>query len=319
MTLDHSPINKIQIGSLSILDLSPAPNDLCSLLKTYLLACKVEEKSPLTLDNYYRRLITFITFITPVTDVHYITAHHIRLFLLSLRDRKLNPSTVNAYYRVLKTFFNWLLAEGVIDNTRMQNIKPPRIPQMKPKPFSQADIGNLLLLCSGNKFLDVRNRAMILLFMDTGLRLSELASIQLEEIDFNQETIKVMGKGAKERKVRMGKKTQKALLRYLLMRTDSHPCLWVSEERRPMTRAGIQTTIKRLCHLAQITDAKPGPHTFRHTAAINYLRNGGGEFTLQILLGHATLQMTRRYVSSLGEEDMIRAHQKASPVDRMPI
>lgn len=84
-----------------------------------------------------------------------------------------------------------------------------------------------------------------------------------------------------------------------------------------MTRDGIQTAIKRLCHQAEITDARPSPHTFRHTAAINYLRNGGDVFTLQNMLGHASLEMTRRYVSALGADDMIEVHKRASPVDNM--
>jgi len=157
------------------------------------------------------------------------------------------------------------------------------------------------------------------MFLDTGLRLSELAGIQLADVNFDRETIKVMGKGAKERVVRMGKTTQKALLHYLLKRNDDYSCLWVTEERRPLRRAGVQIAIKRLCHRAEITDAKPGPHTFRHTAAINYLRNGGSEFTLQIMLGHSTLEMTRKYVSSLGAEDMIKMHKIASPVDCMSL
>lgn len=322
MVLDHSPITKIQIGWLADVDHSLTPNELGSLLKNYLLACKVEGKSPLTVDHYYRRIQTFVQF----TRAHHLSQYindlsrgHIRLFLLSLQERSLNPSTVNAYYRTLKTFFNWMVDEGISRKSPMDNIKPPRVPSTKPKPFSHNDIKKLLLLCSGDRFLQGRNRAMVLLFLDTGLRLSELASIQLKDMDFDHETIKVMGKGAKERKVRMGKTVQKALLRYLLMRTDNHICLWVTEERKPLTRDGVQVTIKKLCHRAVITDAKPGPHTFRHTAAINYLRNGGGEFTLQNMLGHATLQMTRRYVSSLGEQDMIQAHRKASPVDNMAL
>ena len=74
-----------------------------------------------------------------------------------------------------------------------------------------------------------------------------------------------------------------------------------------------------MCHRAGITDARPGPHAFKHTAAISYLRNGGGEFTLQIMLGHSILQMTKHYVSSLGAEDMISAHKLASPVDNLKL
>ena len=86
-----------------------------------------------------------------------------------------------------------------------------------------------------------------------------------------------------------------------------------------MTRDGIQTTIEKLCIRAGISGVKRGAHTFRHTAAIQCLRNGMGEFTLQMMLGHSTLAMTRRYVSSLSQEDVFKAHQKASPVDNMKL
>jgi len=315
MVLAHSPINKIHIGGVSGLDHSLLQNQLTN----YLLACRVEEKSPLTIQSYAMRIGHFIKFIQGeklADDVRELTNNHIRLFLSSLQGR-CQPSTINGYYRVLRAFFNWLVAEDVLKRSPLNNIKPPRIPKSKPQPFSKQDIENLLILCSGDKFLDVRNRAIILLFLDTGLRLSELANIQLKDVDFDRETIRVMGKGAKERVVRMGKTVQKALLRYLLTRDDHYDCLWVTEERRPLQRNGVQIAIKRLCKRAEITDATPGPHTFRHTAAISYLRNGGGEFTLQNMLGHSTLQMTRRYVSSLGAEDMIVVHKKASPVDNL--
>ncbi|AAW40601.1 conserved domain protein [Dehalococcoides mccartyi 195] len=84
----------------------------------------------------------------------------------------------------------------------------------------------------------------------------------------------------------------------------------------PITTPPLTTNI---CYRANIIDAKPGPHTFRHTAAINYLRNGGDEFTLQIMLGHTTLAMTRRYTSTLGTEDMMRVHKKVSPVDNLKL
>lgn len=316
--LDHLTNNKTQIGDISGLDLLTASKNLATQLKTFLLACKVNEISEATLVGYQYKLARFTKFCfeADCDDAQSITAHHIRLFLLKIQETN-NPISASDYHKTIKRFFNWLVEEGILGKSPMQNIKLGRLPKPKLMPFSRRDIDNLLLLCSGDRFLEVRNRAMILLFLDTGLRLSELANIQLKDMDFDRETIKVMGKGAKERTVRIGKTTQKALLRYLLMRNDSHPCLWVSEERRPLTRDGVQVTIKKLCHRAEITDAKPGPHTFRHTAAIHFLRNGGTEFTLQLLLGHSTLRMTRHYVESLGEEDMIKAHRQASPVDNM--
>jgi len=199
----------------------------------------------------------------------------------------------------------------------MINIRPPRIAKRKRNGFSVEDINNLLFLTSGNKFLEMRNRAMMLVLLDTGIRLSELANIQLGDIDFNRETIKILGKGNKERIVRGGKRTRKALIVYLLSRSDNHPCLWVTEERRPMTRYGVQSTVRVLCRRAGITDAKPGPHTFRHTAAISYLRNGGDIMTLKNMLGHSKLDMVKEYLSGLEDEDMIAVHRKVSPVDNL--
>lgn len=293
--------------------------DLPKLLNGYLIACKVEGKSPKTLEGYCQAISGFVLFVQGNNlpqKVSEISANDVRLFLLSLQERGLSPYSIRTYYRTLKTFFNWLESEGFIKESPMVRIRSPRLPRKIIRPFSREDIDNLLSVCSGNHFVEHRNRAIVLLFLDTGLRLAELASIQLADIDFDRETIRVMGKGAKERVVRIGKTTQRALLRYILLREDNHPCLWVTEERRPMTRRGIQIAIRRLCQRAGIVDAKCGPHTFRHTAAINYLRNGGDIFTLQNMLGHSTLEMTRRYTNSLGVEDMIRVHRKASPVDK---
>jgi integrase/recombinase XerC len=180
-------------------------------------------------------------------------------------------------------------------------------------------IRDLLLLCDENRFLGTRNKAIVLTLLDTGLRLTELANIQLANVDFDRETIKVMGKGAKERVVRIGKKTQKAILRYLLMRKDDHPCLWVTEERRPLRAFGVQTMIKRLGRRAGISSVRCSAHTFRHTFATRALLNGAGEFEVQSLLGHEGLDMTRRYAASLRSEAAVAGHRRFSPVDNMKL
>jgi len=316
--LDHITNTKNHIEGISSLDHITISESLYKQFEVYLLACRVNGLSPATLSSYQLQVGQFVKFCyqAGLNDAHDITTHHIRAFLLSLQER-ISPTSLHDFYGTIKRFFNWMIEEGIIVQSPFVNIKPPKIPKLIPKPFSHKDIENLLALCSGNRFLDIRNRAIILTFLDTGLRLSELANIQLKDIDLDRETIKVMGKGAKERRVRIGRTTQKAILRYLLSRQDKYPCLWVTEEKQPMGAIGIQIMIRRLYHRAGINGTKCGPHTFRHTAAINYLRNGGSEFTLQIMLGHSTLTMTRKYVASLGEDDLIRVHKIASPVDNL--
>ena len=105
----------------------------------------------------------------------------------------------------------------------MASVKAPKVSKPLIVPFQESSLRRLLFLCDDSTFLGARNRAIILVLTDTGLRLKEIAEIQIGAIDFDQETIKVMGKGAKERVVRVGENTQRAILRYLLMRDDTLP------------------------------------------------------------------------------------------------
>jgi site-specific recombinase XerD len=298
----------------TILDSLLADKSLAKTARNYLISCKVEGKSRRTVEVYSMVLARFSHHFSPESA----TASDIRLFLLSLQESGLSPGTVHIFYRSLKTFFNWMVGEELLPKNPMLNMKSPKLPRPVIMPYSQADIDNLLKLSARNTFLDLRNRALFLIFLDTGVRLEEMSRIQLGDIDFDRETIRIMGKGSKGRTVRIGKTTQKALLKYLLARdVDNFPDAWLTEERRPLTRDGIKVLVRRYCREATVSGARPSSHTFRHTAAINCLRNGMSVFELQIMLGHSSLEMTRRYVSSLGAEDMLKAHIKASPVDRM--
>lgn len=244
-----------------------------------------------------------------------VTANHIRVFLLLLQER-MKPVSVHAYYGCVNRFFNWLVEEAILARSPMARMRLSRVPRQTIQPFTTDDIRRMLVLFDGS-LRGHRNRAIVLAFPDTGLRLSELAGIMLTDMDFDRGLIKVRGRGAKERIVRIGKETQKAIVSYLLQRKDNHPCLWITEGCEPIRRRDIQWLIQRLGKRAGITDARCSPHTFRHTFAITCPRNGIGEFNLQCLLGHTTLHMTRRYVQSLGTSDAIAAHEKASPVDNM--
>jgi len=309
--------------SINGIDVLTSQNTISVCLRDYLISCKSEGKTNKTLITYGETIIYFIRFLSSnnysinITD---ITGNHIRQFLSTYFSQDNLSSTANSYYRVLRTFFNWIISEGIIEKSPMYNIKPPKIPKTIIKPFSNEDIKRLLVICSGNDFYDLRNKALIFLMLDTGLRLNEVSNILLNNIDFISNTIRVIGKGNKERIVRIGNITLKAIKAYLVSRRnreDKNIHLWVTNKDATMQPRSIQTLINRLCKRAEITDCRASPHTFRHTAAINYLRNSGDQFTLQIMLGHSTLEMTRRYVQSLGTEDMLRVHEKASPVDNL--
>jgi len=303
---------------LNLHDIITTDTTLGGQLKIFLLTCKVNDLSPRTIEDYSQKVGAFVMFCQSqgVREPQDVTLNHVRVFLLVLRER-IKASSVHDYYGCVNRFFNWLVSEGILDKNPFERMKPPRVPKQVIQPFSQDDIRRMLVVLGEDTFRGHRNTAIILTFLDTGLRLSELAAIQVKDIDFDNGIIKVMGKGRKERFVRVGKETQKAILRYLLLRRDKQMTLWVDNQGEPIRVRGIQSLIKRLGKRAGITDARCSPHTFRHTFAVSCLRNGMGEFNLQSLLGHTTLQMTRRYVQTFGVSDALSAHEKASPVDNM--
>jgi site-specific recombinase XerD len=127
-----------------------------------------------------------------------------------------------------------------------------------------------------------------------------------------------MGKGRKGRIVKMGDKTQKALLQYLLMRNDSLDCLWVTDNGEPLGEWGIVSAIRRIAERAAVPKGmKHGTHVYRHTGATNYLRNKGSVKCLQEMLGHVHIETTMKYVDALGPAALIADHIYASPVDNL--
>jgi len=235
---------------------------------------------------------------------------------------KVSHSTLRHYFVVLSCFFNWVVREGFLEQNPMGGIK---VAKPKPKvitPYDTEEIRRMLAVCDYDynhnaKFLGSRNQAMILVLLDTGVRLSELLGIRLGDINNTKGHIKVLGKGGKERIVRVGKTTQKALWRYLTYRSQNdRQELWLTEEGMPLTITGVQSLIKRLKKRAGI-ESDGSVHRFRHTFAVNFLRVDRNVFNLQYLLGHSGLDMVRRYTAALGMEDALEAHTKASPADAL--
>jgi integrase/recombinase XerC len=148
------------------------------------------------------------------------------MFIL-LKQQTCNPVSIHSYYRHTKRFINWMVSEGILEKSPMTTIKPPRMPKTMVKPFDVTDLRTLLSLCDSETFLGARNKAIILLFVDTGLRLAELTNIQLVDIDFDRGIIKVMGKGARENRS-YEQNTEKGIFKYLMKRTDKLPGFWVT-------------------------------------------------------------------------------------------
>lgn len=321
-------------GSITIVGTS-----LKSLVKGYLLTHQTEGSSPRTVEFYQGILNRFLWYAEKndwPDDCRLLNEWHIREFLgyvgtevkrwsvqgngSESSSRKASPRTIHHYYRALTAFFNWVVREDFLPKSPLAKIKITKPKRRVINPYTPAQIEKMLAVCDWDyqhnaRFVGSRNRAILLLFLDTGLRLSELAGIRLESIDTERGWIRVLGKGSKERVVRMGKVSQKALWRYLLHRpTSNYHELWLTEEGIPLRSSGVQSAFGRIKQRAGINEPG-GCHRMRHTFALSFLREDRNPFNLQYLLGHSSLEMVRHYTATLGMEDALEAHIKASPGD----
>jgi integrase/recombinase XerD len=160
-----------------------------------------------------------------------------------------------------------------------------------------------------------RNRAILLLMVDTGLRASELCNLRIQDVDQKHNRIFVFGKGAKERSLPFSPCTGQALWRYFATFPETRKpdeSAFVKIYGRKFDRKQLRKLVLNIGNRAGVQNAHP--HRFRHTIAIQYLRDGGDPYTLQRMLGHSTMEMVRIYLQ-LAQIDLDAAHRRASPVD----
>jgi integrase/recombinase XerD len=237
-----------------------------------------------------------------------------------IRDFLADQQTVSANlskqaFVTLRALFRFLLAEDLVERNPMQKVDVPKLPRPHVETFTPAHIEALLRGC-GDGFLGIRDRALFLVLLDCGLRATELCTLKVDDVDYDEQVLHVWGKGNKARRVPFGEATRQALRGYLARRgTLPVPQFFVSAYGHPLDRHRLREMILARSTKAEITGVRCSPHTFRHTFAVMFLRSGGDVFSLQKLLGHSDLSMTRRY-AELSDADVCAKHRAHSPGDQ---
>lgn len=184
------------------------------------------------------------------------------------------------------------------------------------RPFTETQV-RALLAAARKSDHPRRDEAIMLFLADTGVRASELCGLKLSDVNMQERYAMVLGKGNKRRTVYFGLHTAKAITTHLrgTERTADAP-LFRSERGGALTRWGLREIVERAGKVAAIETARCSAHTFRHTMAVTFLRNGGQVFALRELLGHTDLKMTNRYVA-MAQADIASQHRRFSPVDHI--
>lgn len=310
---------------------------LATLSTYHLAALRANQASPHTLTSYGMVERRYIAWIGERVNGQGATAAdltipNVRSFLDWLRDEHVSerpagskrhgPISLRAHAKTLKTWSAFSTREGFFrKGDPLAMLKAPRAPMRVVQTFTDAQLRLMLDLTAATR-PPLRNRAILLLLLDTGLRVSELCGINLADVEYGTQhkpgRILVMGKGRKERHTYFGATVAKALLKYAAVERrqgTQHQTLFLSLYGMPLTKTAVAALVDELGKRAGIQAMRCSPHVFRHTFAIKYLRSNPGQtLQLQALLGHASLEMTQHY-ARLAQTDVSEAYR--SVVDLM--
>jgi site-specific recombinase XerD len=292
-------------------------NPIVPWVESFLLDRKAQNVTAGTLYFYRVKLKLFVNYCDSqvIDKIEQITPDTIRQFLLHLTNTGHNPGGVHTFYRMLKTFLYWWEAETEPENWKnpFRKVKAPKVPFQVIEPVALETVQALIEACKGNEFTAVRDKALFYFLLDTGARASEACSVELADIDpISGDVLIRQGKGRKPRSVFLGQKARRSLRNYLKHRPQGHHALWLTDDGEQLSYWTLDGIVRRRSKAAKVK--KPGLHDFRRAFALNCLRSGMNVYSLQRLMGHADLQVLRRYLAQTND-DLREAHRLHSPVD----
>ncbi|MGP4061813.1 tyrosine-type recombinase/integrase [Halobacillus sp. H74] len=316
--------NKLQAKDLTPKKQAPifGAEDFDSALHLFLRDCKIRNLSDHTLKYYRNELIGFRNLLeaqkistNPDKVTLSIIKENVILYMMEVLKRK--DVTINSKLRAIRSFYNFLHRESYIINNPVETLSLIKQKKTIIDTFSRDQIRLLLAQPDQTTFTGMRDYTILLFLLETGVRARELVSVKTDDINWQDNVIKIDGKGYKERHVPIQSLMKKQLRKYVTIRGHlENDSLFVTIDNTPLTKRQLQNRIAMFGRKAKIEGVRCSPHTFRHTFAKMSVQNGADVFHLQAVLGHTSLDMVRNYVN-LFSRDVFESHRKFSPVEKL--
>lgn len=294
--------------------------NLQSQLDQFIRYVQLEKNFSLhTVREYTSDLEEFFAFlhaegIQKITEVEYI---HARLYVTKLYDEQKARTSISRKISSIRSFFRFLNREQNIDDAPFRSLYHPKKEERLPSFFYEEELKELFEKNEGDEPIQIRNMALLELLYATGMRVSECVSLELADIDFHYNIVRVMGKGRKERIIPFGQYAHEALIRYIdqvrptLMKKENHQKVFVNMRGGELTARGVRYILSEMIDNASM-HMKIYPHMLRHTFATHLLNNGADMRTVQELLGHANLSSTQIY-THVTKEALRKTYMNSHP------
>lgn len=287
------------------------------LLNEFIRHLRVERGLSInTYKTYQYHLISFMAFINQRNkSFSSVTRNDIIDYLELKKNSGLRSSSMFGIAISIRQFYKFCNLVNYITNEPTKTIILPKFTQRIPEPLNHNDMETLLNMPVKPKFTHIRNKAMIELMYSTGIRVSELINLKTRDVNLNENLIKVMGKGSKERIVPFSNRAKEAIMSYLEYRKNKNSIasdyLFLNSQGKPISRGGFWWELKKMAKKADI-QTKVKPHMLRHTAATHLLSAGADLRILQEILGHQSIATTQRY-THVSNALLRESYQKAHP------
>jgi integrase/recombinase XerC len=278
----------------------------------------VKQYSKHTISGYKRDLTKLSRYLLniEIEDWQSVNEHELRTFVNSERRRGLSPRSIQRVLSTSRSFFEYLLVEGIIKLSPAQNINSPKSAQLLPKAMD-ADLVQRLLDFKPNGLIEVRDKAIAELLYSSGLRLSEVCTLDVQDLELKERVCRVTGKGNKMRVVPVGKKAIQAMRDWLIhreelknLKSSSSEAMFLNNKGKRISARSIQLRLEKLC--AQRGLPGINPHMLRHSFASHVLESSGDLRAVQEMLGHADIATTQIY-TKLDFQHLSKVYDSAHP------